>query len=134
MLSLMEPKELIARAREVVGRFSLGGELSAGTVGSALLTKSGNVYTGICIDIYCGIGFCAEHAAIAEMMKHRETEIDMIVAVEKERILPPCGRCREMMYQVNPGNINAKVILAEDRTVTLADLLPERWQEAKEKI
>jgi cytidine deaminase len=126
----MKQKDLIARAREITGRFSLGGELSAGTVGSALVTKKGNVYTGICIDIYCGIGFCAEHAAIAEMLKHRETEIEMIVAVTADKILPPCGRCREIMYQVNGKNLRTKVIVSEKKAMALEELLPLRWQEA----
>jgi cytidine deaminase len=50
-----------------------------------------NVYSGICLDYACGLGFCAEHAAVAEMLKHRETQIVKIVAVNKERILSPCG-------------------------------------------
>jgi len=126
----MKPKDLIAKAREVAGMFSLGGELSAGTVGCALLTKAGNVYTGICVDVYCGIGFCAEHSAIAEMLKGRETEIEMIVAVTEDKILPPCGRCREFMYQVNPKNLRAKVIVPGGKAVTLDKLLPLNWQEA----
>jgi hypothetical protein len=40
-----------------------------------LLTKAKNVYTEIRLDLACSIGFCAEHAAIAEMLKVRETEI-----------------------------------------------------------
>lgn len=124
----MEPGELIARAREVVGTFSLGDSLSAGAVGAAILTRKGNVYTGICLDLYCGIGFCAEHAAVAEMLKHRETEIAMVVAVAEDGILPPCGRCRELMCQVDSRNLAAKVIVAEGRVMTLDELLPERWR------
>ena len=124
----MEPKELIARAREVLGELELSEGYSAGSVGSALMTRAGNVYTGICMDLACGIGFCAEHAAVAEMLKHRETEIEMIVAVTDDKILPPCGRCREMMVQVNPGNIMTKVIVAEDSIMTLDELLPRRWR------
>ena len=91
-----------------------------------LPTKKGNVYTGICIDIGCGIGFCAEHAAIAEMLKNRETEISMIVAVGSKGIYPPCGRCRELMYQINNDNIHTEVIIGKDKTITLEGLLPYR--------
>ena len=46
------------------------------------------------IDVSCGIGFSAEHAAIAEMLKHRETRIEMVVATrEGGHIVPPSGRC-----------------------------------------
>ncbi|MDO9537634.1 MAG: cytidine deaminase [Thermoplasmata archaeon] len=123
----MNPQNLINKAREVVGEFKLSHDFTAGSVGSALITKSGNIYTGICIDLACGIGFCAEHAAIAEMLKSRESQIEMIVAVNEEEILPPCGRCREMMIQINANNANTKVIVAEGKIMTLDELLPVRW-------
>lgn len=120
-------QELIESARSIQGAFALSEtDRSAGSVAAALRTKSGSVYTGICINVACGIGFCAEHAAIAEMLKHRETEIETIVAVKKSEILPPCGRCRELMVQVNPRNGETRVILAENRVATIRELLPER--------
>lgn len=122
----MKIDELISEAQKIVGEFTLSEKyLSAGSVGAALITKSGRLYTGICIDLACGIGFCAENAAVAEMLKNRETQIEMIVAVSKVKILAPCGRCREMMLQINKENMNTKVILPEKRMVTLKELLPE---------
>ena len=80
---------LIEAAHKIVGKYKLSNaDFSAGTVGSALLTTKGNVYTGIDIDVACGIGFCAEHSAIAEMLKNRETQIEMIVATNSESIIP----------------------------------------------
>lgn len=127
----MSPDELIQRAQQLVGRFSLSKpSLTAAAVGVALLTEQGNVYTGINTDFYCGIGFCAEHAAIAEMLKHRETRIDLIVAVDQERVLPPCGRCRELMHQVDAENRHyTRVILGPNRIVPLHELLPDYWIE-----
>jgi len=120
--------QLIKEAKKLVGEFRLSKHfLSAGSVGAALVTKAGNVYTGICIDLACGIGFCAEHSAIAEMLKHRETEIKMIVAVAKHGIIPPCGRCREMIAQVDRNNLNTLVILSERKAVRLKVLLPNLW-------
>ena len=98
-------------------------------MGAALQTKQGNIYTGICLDLACGVGFCAEHSAIAEMLKARETEIVMIVAVGDNGILSPCGRCREMMAQVNRANLNTQVILPGGRIRPLHELLPEYWLE-----
>ncbi len=55
---------------------------------------------------------CAEAAAIAEMLKHRETHILSVVAVAANgSILSPCGRCREMIAQVNPANLDAQILL-----------------------
>src|SRR5215470_7415453 len=112
-----EISELIAAARRVQGKFRLGTDFSAGGVGAAIRGRSGRVYTGICLDLACGIGFCAEHAAVAEMLKHRESEIDAVVAVGSRGILAPCGRCRELMAQINPANLECRVVLGEDRVV-----------------
>ena len=125
----MTTKELIEEARKVVGAYKLSNaDFSAGSVGAALLTAKGNIYTGINIEVACGIGFCAEHSAIAEMLKNRETEIKMIVATNSESIIPPCGRCRELMFQIDRKNLNTKVYLSEEKCVTLSELLPMRWE------
>jgi cytidine deaminase len=79
--------------------------------------------------VSCGIGFCAEHSAIAEMIKGRETQIEMIVAVCIDGVIAPCGRCRELMMQVDPRNLDAIVALPMGRVATLRELLPERWLE-----
>ena len=120
---------LIETARKIVGKYQLSNaEFSAGTVGAALLTSKGNVYTGINIEVACGIGFCAEHSAIAEMLKNRETQIEMIVAVNADTIIPPCGRCRELLFQVDNNNIHTKVYLSKEHYMTLDELLPNRWE------
>lgn len=65
----------------------------AGHVASALETINGAIYTGVCIDVPCSIGICAEQAAIAEMLKNGETQIKRIIAVyEDGSVLAPCGR------------------------------------------
>ena len=120
-------ERLVASARSVCGEFRLDEHFSAGAVGAAILTMKGNTYTGVCIDLACGLGFCAEVAAVAEMLKHRETHIRAVVAVSGDRILPPCGRCREMMVQVDPRNLDCRVIVGEDEAVSLRALLPHYW-------
>jgi len=95
-------------------------------VSAALVTEAGHVYTGICLDLACGIGFCAEHAAIASMLLNRETVIKKIVAVTNDSILPPCGRCRELMLQIDARNSGCDVILPMGVKRKLGDLLPFR--------
>ena len=103
---------LLAEARRVLGKFALvKPSISAGGVAAALQTASGRIYTGICLDLACGIGFCAEHSAIAEMLKARETEILRIVAIDADGVLAPCGRCRELIVQVDRRNLDCEVIL-----------------------
>jgi len=119
---------LLGHARALLGEFSLGmPDCSAGSVAAAIRARSGKIYTGVCLHLPCGIGFCAEHAAVAEMLKARETQVDSIVAVSRARVLPPCGRCRELLALLNPRNFDAAVFIAEGRTALLRDLLPEHW-------
>ena len=120
-------QELIEKARGILGEFQLSQEGLTGSVSSALMTSKGNTYTGICLDLACGIGFCAEHAAIAEMLKARETAIEYIVAVKSERILMPCGRCRELIIQVDKENLNTKVVIDDTNYIMLSELLPKHW-------
>jgi cytidine deaminase len=87
---------LIAAAKAVCGAFSWGEHGSAGSVGAAILTAQGNIYTGICIELACGLGFCAEVAAVADMLRARERHVLAVVAVSHRGVLvAPCGRCRE---------------------------------------
>lgn len=121
----MENELLITEARKHVGSFSLSEPwLTAGAVAAALVTERGNIYTGICLDLACGIGFCAEHCAIASMLLNRETVIKKFVAVDEEKILYPCGRCRELMLQIDRSNLECEVILPQGMASKLQDLLP----------
>ena len=129
---MIDPQVLIDKAKAIVGEFPLMGEYaSAGYVAAAILSGSGNIYTGICIDVSSGIGFCAEHSAIAEMLKHRETVIKMAVAVSEEGISPPCGRCREFMLLLDEENANTQVIVGEGVIKPLKALLPHHWLDSK---
>ncbi|MFC1601442.1 cytidine deaminase [Candidatus Sumerlaeota bacterium] len=129
-----EQTQLIEAAKAVCRELELSDEFSSGSVGAAIFTAAGSVYTGVCIDLSCGLGFCAEAAAVAEMLKHRESQIAAVVAVcQSGRILAPCGRCREMMAQVNPANLDAQVILEGERTLPLRALLPENGIEKEER-
>ena len=125
----MDFSELIARARAVLSPRALSADASAGGVAAAILTRGGHVYTGVCIDTACSMGFCAEHAAAAAMVTAGEHEIAQIVAVGSHgQIMPPCGRCREFLYQINHENLRCEILL-KNRVATLDELLPERWED-----
>ena len=121
-------QELIDSARPLVRRLILGRpDFDAATVAAAIRSSTGKIYTGVCIHLSCGLGFCAEHAAAAEMIKAGETQIQMIVAVADDCILSPCGRCREFLIQIDPRNAASLVILDDNQSVRLGDLLPHHW-------
>jgi len=126
--------ELYQRAKAVTNPRRLSEDADAGGVGAALLTKAGNVYTGVCIDTACSMGFCAEHAAAAAMVTAGENRVVKMVAVAWDgNVLPPCGRCREFIGQLHPDNFHAEVMVRPDTVVTLRELMPYSWRAAEER-
>ena len=124
----MEFDELYQRAKSVINPRRLSQEAEAGGVGAALLTESGNVYTGVCIDTACSMGFCAEHAAAAAMVTAGENRVVKMIAVNWDgRVLPPCGRCREFIGELHQDNLSAEVMVIEGKITRLRELLPYDW-------
>lgn len=125
----LSAEELIATAANTLNPHYSGDRLF-GNVASALLTSGGNLFLGVCIDTGSGTGFCAEHSAIAAMVTAGEYRIRRITAVWRDDrgqlfVLPPCGRCREFIRQIDPANLESEVVLAHDRMPQLKELLPE---------
>ena len=118
---------LYKKAKDLTGEKKLNESVSYAHVGCALLTDKGNVYTGICIVAHCGIGFCAEHAAIIEMLKNDESRILKIVATDKSGATPPCGRCRELIKQINEANMKTQIMISDNEIYTLDELFPHAW-------
>jgi|SRR5690625_402280 len=124
----MQQPNLYKIAKETLNPRIISRNGEVGHVASALLTEAGNVYTGVAITVPCSIGFCAEHSAIAAMVTANESKIVKIVAVyEDGSILPPCGRCREFISQINDENDTCEVLLPNNVIKTLGELLPDRW-------
>lgn len=128
-LRLVTPQELITTAKALAKPFRPSSDVEVASVAAALISGSGRLYTGVCIDAGCGIGFCAEHAAVAEMLKNRESEVSYVVALDQAgEVLPPCGRCRELLWQIDSRNDQTKVVLSATQVVPLIELLPERGE------
>ena len=105
----------------------LSATVEVADVGAALRAASGRIFTGVCIDAASGIGFCAEHGAVAAMITAGESRILDIVAVDWDgTILQPCGRCRELVVQIDDGNADTRVILPNG-VQAMRDLLPHHW-------
>ena len=120
---------LYKKAKSVLNPRQLSETAEAGGVGAAIVTEDGNIYTGVCIDTACSMGFCAEHAAAAAMITAGENQVVKMIAVGWDgRIMPPCGRCREFISQLHEDNPKAEVLVAEGVVVMLSDLLPHDWR------
>src|SRR2546425_7669950 len=108
VLPLVGNTELVERAKSLARPKKLSKDCVSAEVGCALITSKNNMFVGVSIDCACGIGTCAEHGAIQNMLASGESRIKTIVAVAEDgTILPPCGRCRELIYQINGMNRDA---------------------------
>lgn len=123
-------EKLYREARKVQNGRVVSPFIEVGGVAAALLTKSGNIYVGVCIDTASTLGMCAERNAIANMITNGEHQIEKIVAVvEDGSVGAPCGACREYMMQLDKDSGNIEILMDYDkkRTVFLKDLIPEWW-------
>ncbi len=113
------------KAKAVVNPIKISEQMCSGGVGAAVITKKGNIYTGVCIDTDCSLGMCAERNAISTMITNCEFDIDLVAAVNKKgEVLPPCGACREFMMQLKNSS-DIKVLVDDKGTIVkLKDLMP----------
>ncbi|MCC6795784.1 MAG: cytidine deaminase [Candidatus Hydrogenedentes bacterium] len=124
---MTEFDELLKAVQEATVNYQASEDVHVGSVGAALLTPDGRIFTGACVDCICGIGFCAEHSAIAEMLKHRVTRVVAMVAWDSiGKVLSPCGRCRQFLHEIDDANWDMRVYLGVEQIVTLRELLPYR--------
>ena len=103
--------------------------IEAGGVAAAVLSASGKIYTGVCIDTCSTLGICAERNAIFNMITCGEQEIKRVIAIMPDgKSGAPCGACRELMVQLMPeGYKNIEILMDYEskRVVTLGELTPE---------
>ncbi|MFB6820180.1 cytidine deaminase [Streptomyces virginiae] len=98
------------------------------TVAAAARTRDGRIITAVNAYHFTG-GPCAELVLIGAAAAQGAYELDTIVAVgDRERgIVPPCGRCRQVLLDYFP-TIEVIVGTGDDpRAFSVADLLPESY-------
>jgi|TARA_B100002003_G_scaffold208031_1_gene202520 cytidine deaminase len=134
-----QDKELIEKAKEIIVKSRPVNLIDTGDVGSALITSKGNIFQGVSLGFYSGIGSCGEYQAIGNMISNGEKVIKKIVAVwfdlksKDYDVMPPCGKCREMIKQSSKKNYNTEVIISKTKKVKLKELLPYSWEGSIEK-
>ena len=106
-----EWEKLYEEAMSVLSPRNVSNKMWVGSVASAVLTKKGTIYKGICIDTDGSIGMCAERNALSAMLTYGESEIKKVVSVYKDgNIIPPCGICREFMMHLGGDVENIEIL------------------------
>lgn len=122
-----EWKELYDLAKTQINPREISENMYVGSVAAAVLTKKGNIYTGVCIDTSSSLGMCAERNALSTMLANGENEVDKILSIYKDgTVMPPCGACREFMMQLGITAKEIEVLINNEGTVKkLLELMPE---------
>ncbi len=129
----MEPiwEKLYDAARAVQNDRRISQYIEAGCVAAAVLSGSGRIYTGVCVDTCSTLGICAERNAIFNMITNGESRIEKVIAVMPYgKTGAPCGACRELMVQLMPEDYKGVEIMMDydtGRVVTLGEITPEWW-------
>ncbi len=126
--------DLIRQARVAMARsLALSSKFQ---VGAALMDKENRIYLGCNIEtITSNLGICAERVALFKALSEGVKEFESIAIVASSgRICPPCGVCRQLLWEFAPG---LHVIMADKggRTVVkqMRDLLPEPFDRSSLK-
>ena len=124
-------KTMYDDAKAVQNGRKISDYVEAGGVAAAILSESGRIYTGVCVDTASALGICAERNAIFNMLTHGENRISKVLAVMPNgKTGAPCGACRELMVQLMPeGYKDIQIMLdyEQEKIVTLGTLTPEWW-------
>jgi len=96
------------------------------SVGAALRTKSGKLYTGVNVENAAyGATICAERTAVVKAVSEGEREFEAIAVVTANGGTP-CGECRQVLSEFG---LDTVVLVANESgklvgEMTVADLLP----------
>ena len=124
-------KEMLEAAKSVQRYRKISDYIDAGGVAAAVLSSSGKIYTGVCIDTCSTIGICAERNAIFNMITNGEDRISKVLCIMGDgKSGAPCGACRELMVQLMPKgykDIEIMMNYENNMVMTLGELTPEWW-------
>lgn len=123
--------KMYAAAKAVQNGRRVSDYIEAGGVAAAVLSATGRIYTGVCVDTCSTLGICAERNAIFNMLTNGDDVIVKVLAIMSNgKTGAPCGACRELMVQLMPEKYKDIEIMLDyesGRTVMLGALTPEWW-------
>lgn len=104
-------------------------------VGAAIEHQSGRIYSGCNIEnATYGLTICAERVAIfkaiSEGAKPREFR-RIVVATDVERLTPPCGACRQILWEfAGDCELTLVNLLGRTETFRLSELFPRPFDDS----
>ncbi|MBR2987764.1 MAG: cytidine deaminase [Clostridia bacterium] len=124
--------EAYQKALGFAERKQVNARVKIGSTAAWLRSASGKEYLGKSLVAACGLGYCAEQGAIAVMLNAGETVIESLMAVDHEgTVLVPCGKCLELISQLDDANRDTRILLGGGKEYTLRQLYPIDWKTEK---
>jgi cytidine deaminase len=99
-------------------------------VGAAVKAGSGKIYTGCNIESASyGLTVCAERVAIWKALSEGEREFtELTVAADTESLTPPCGTCRQIIWEFcKNATIKLMNLTGQSEVISIRDLLPRAF-------
>ena len=97
-------------------------------IGAVLLTKDGEIYTGVNIEnASFGLTNCGERTAIFKAVSEGAREFqELIIYGQTEKPISPCGACRQVMAEFFEPDLPVTLASKDKSTVvmTVKELLP----------
>ena len=107
-------------------------------VGAVLLTKNGDIYTGVNIEnASFGLTNCGERTAIFKAVSEGARDFkELIVYGQTEKPISPCGACRQVMAEFFEPDLPVTLVSQNKSTVvmTVKDLLPYSFTDLTERV
>jgi len=99
-------------------------------VGAALLTESGNIWTGCNVEnASYGLTICAERSAVSKAISEGDKQfIAIAVVTSGQKPISPCGSCRQVLLEFNK-NLIVITPSSKDKVLQrkISDLLPHAF-------
>jgi cytidine deaminase len=127
-------KDLIGKAKDASKKAYA--PYSKFSVGAAVLTDSGDVFTGCNVEnASYGLTICAERNAVFQMVAQAKRKIKMVVIyTPPAKPSAPCGACRQVVNEFGPDALILSVCDGPDvLRKKLSDLLPDAFGPANLK-
>ena len=99
-------------------------------VGAALQTDEGKVFTGCNVESASyGLTVCAERVAIWKALSECERDFtDLVIVVDTEQLTPPCGTCRQIIWEYcKQAKITLANLRGQSEVVDIRELLPKAF-------
>ena len=124
---MSKPTDLYQAAAKVIQRPYV--PYSLFPVIAAIRSEAGNIYVGVNVEnVSFSLTCCAEKNAISTMVTQGDKSIsEVLVLVPGPKICPPCGACRQIIYEFAPPScpVHLCTIDGDNYVATTAEkLLP----------